>query len=644
LTRQEYFPFISTSSEFKMLCTDKMRRLAPDQFHNLVKMHLSFLLDLSTDDCDCSFLHESDNLTTATPNRKVFKRKGSVNTAGVMEGAPLTVEGVCQVSQLIEYLGRPENVKVEGLFRKHGNLKKQQTLKERLNKGITVDLDSGDFTIHECAGTLKHFLSDLSEPLLTDAYYSAHCQVASLTGNDMLERKVQALQLLFLLIPEANFALLRDLLKLLFSVKDNAEYNKMTSHNLATVFATHLLCPRKLSADCLQTNHQIFIKATAFMIDQGPDLFSVPQQLKKDIEEFWKSNSEKDLCESKQVYGPSNSPVVNTIFSFVDRKKTKEASLVSNTDTALAELYAQVQAMPESAQKKRLISKLNDANGCGTPSISTQKRRRGDASSRLKNLLTPKSKSSALKNQKKEGKNHGSYNIDTRAKKFDESEAAPSYKRQDSRGNSSSLVTFTSDASPLLKYGPADQSTNIKTPKPLPPPRVSSLKKASIGNENRFPSTDTELLQTPRCRKPILIGLSPMLESPTEIPSEKISEDGHSAMLSTLEPVDVDSPTSSEKTTEGNDTFNLSTTSSIIANEANLLLNGEMDPSDSMTHFLDGGTNPLNDLSKNNSPNIGITKAVNRKRSITEMGGPNPLGKSTTPMRNCENLYFETDF
>ena len=62
---------------------------------------------------------------------------------GVMEGGPLTFEGVCQVFQIIEYLKRPSNLKVEGLFRKHGNLKKQQTLKERLNKGIVIDLDSG---------------------------------------------------------------------------------------------------------------------------------------------------------------------------------------------------------------------------------------------------------------------------------------------------------------------------------------------------------------------------------------------------------------------------------------------------------------------------------------------------------------------
>ena len=114
-----------------------------------------------------------------------------------------------------------------------------------------------------------------------------------------------------------------------------------------------------------------------------------------------------------------------------------------------------------------------------------------------------------------------------------------------------------------------------------------------------------------------------MLESPIEVPNNENKE---------------------QEEEDANKTVNQSTTSSIIENEAQMLLNGDMDPSDSMTHFLDGGTNPNDDISENFSPNLGITKAVSRKRSITEMGGPNPLGKSTTPMRNCENLYFETDF
>ena len=49
------------------------------------------------------------------------------------------------------------------------------------------------------------------------------------------------------------------------------------------------------------------------------------------------------------------------------RERTQQLASETSTETHLAELYAQVQAMPESAQKRRLISKLNDANGHGTP-------------------------------------------------------------------------------------------------------------------------------------------------------------------------------------------------------------------------------------------------------------------------------------
>ena len=70
-----------------------------------------------------------------------------------------------------------------------------QALKERLNRGVRLDLDDEEFSVHECAavrtrctwcmqlylhGTmqvLKQFLANLPEPLLTDAYYQAHCQV-----------------------------------------------------------------------------------------------------------------------------------------------------------------------------------------------------------------------------------------------------------------------------------------------------------------------------------------------------------------------------------------------------------------------------------------------------------------------------------
>ena len=249
--------------------------------------------------------------------------------------------------------------------------------------------------------------------------------------------------------------------------------------------------------------------------------------------------------------------------------------------------------MPESAQKRRLISKLNDANGYGTPASLSIKNKKRKEPSKLKYLLTPKSKTHGndSKHQKKEGKHHGSYNVkllSSRAKAgLDEKVATTplsSYKRQDSRG-SSSMVTF-SDASPVLK-------TSAKPPKPEPPPRVSSLKKSQTKNSQ---------LETPRCRKP-LMALSPMIT---------LSSPGDS---------DLD-----------------------IEKEARLLLTGEMDPSDSMTYFLNGGegTPAEEKAAENKGPQNEVLSPKSRKKSITELAGPNPL--KGTPMRNCDNVYFETDF
>ena len=79
------------------------------------------------------------------------------------------------------------------------------------------------------------------------------------------------------------------------------------------------------------------------------------------------------------------------------REKTQQLAAETSTETHLAELYAQVQAMPESAQKRRLISKLNDANGHGTPGLFSRggghvskTKASGLAGEGLKSLLTPK--------------------------------------------------------------------------------------------------------------------------------------------------------------------------------------------------------------------------------------------------------------
>lgn len=59
-------------------------------------------------------------------------------------------------------------------------------------------------------------------------------------------RQIKALRLLFLLLPPENYQLLHDLLILLHRVASHQKQNLMCAINLGTMFAPHILCPRKV--------------------------------------------------------------------------------------------------------------------------------------------------------------------------------------------------------------------------------------------------------------------------------------------------------------------------------------------------------------------------------------------------------------
>ena len=157
------------------------------------------------------------------------------------------------------------------------------------------------------------------------------------------------IQLLFQLIPPVHLALLKDLLLFLQAVAAKETENKMNSANLATMFSTHLLCPRKLSPESLQAQHQLLANVVAFMIEQAHKLFVLPKKLLLDIETYISKKEGLIQPPPSRVEKEQNglgSPVVSTVFSFVDRPATQAATNGNETDKALAQLYAHVQSMP----------------------------------------------------------------------------------------------------------------------------------------------------------------------------------------------------------------------------------------------------------------------------------------------------------
>ncbi|XP_063871986.1 uncharacterized protein LOC135106627 isoform X3 [Scylla paramamosain] len=381
----------------------RLRHEDPTQYHTLVKMHLSFATDLPTDECDRRI---SETTTSRrwqlTPLIKKLSR-AAVSSKGVMEGAPLTQEGVCQVFQVIHYLNKENNITQEGLFRKNGSLSRQQELKNLLNSGADLNLDCGAYSPHDCASVLKSFLADLPEPLLTEAHYPIHCRIAEMLQSHMSHtqkaavhtRQIKALRLLFLLLPPENYQLLHDLLILLHRVASHQKQNLMSAINLGTMFAPHILCPRKMTPNDLQYLSGPLSIAVAFMIEQVPHLFQIPLELEYDVRQYW-SNKKKmhhQLSKRSLMDAPAN-----TIFTFIDRELTAQANDKDVTEVALAELYAYVQALPDSAKKRKLIKQFNTASGLGTPQLNqsvnkkqeARGRRLGESIKRV--IMTPRSR------------------------------------------------------------------------------------------------------------------------------------------------------------------------------------------------------------------------------------------------------------
>ncbi|XP_058437073.1 rho GTPase-activating protein 18 isoform X1 [Marmota monax] len=103
---------------------------------------------------------------------------------------------------------------------------------------------------HDAASLLKLFIRELPQPLLSVEYLRAFQAVQNLPTK---KQQLQALNLLVILLPDANRDTLKALLEFLQRVIDNKEKNKMTVMNVAMVMAPNLFMCHALG---LKSNEQ----------------------------------------------------------------------------------------------------------------------------------------------------------------------------------------------------------------------------------------------------------------------------------------------------------------------------------------------------------------------------------------------------
>ncbi|XP_029304989.1 rho GTPase-activating protein 19-like isoform X1 [Cottoperca gobio] len=369
---------------------ERLRHEHPQTFAELVLSNITRLIDLPGDEF-AQLIGESDAKVPSTTgflrSFNFLKRKDK----GVVFGAPLTEEGIAQIYQLIEYLSK--NLHVEGLFRVPGHSLRQAALREMLNAGADIDLETGDFHPNDAATLLKAYLGELPEPLLTHRHYHAHLKIGELTRFDDKgdktnmpdkERQIEAFQLLFMLLPPANRSLLKLLLDLLYHTARNQHINKMSAINLATMFAPQIIWPKNVMASDLQGKIEQLNNGIAFLIRHSQKLFKAPTYIKEYTHLYFtgsttlQSKDDLTLCSGTKdghvsaVAAASPTPSVRTIR--VEDSSTctpRSSEPPTYTESALKELYQQVNNMPESAKKKKLIRQF-DKQPLLTPSADSR--------------------------------------------------------------------------------------------------------------------------------------------------------------------------------------------------------------------------------------------------------------------------------
>ncbi|XP_012596009.3 active breakpoint cluster region-related protein isoform X1 [Microcebus murinus] len=177
-----------------------------------------------------------------TPSKKqtgVFGVKISVVTKRERSKVPYIVR---QCVEEVEKRGIEE----VGIYRISGVATDIQALKavfDANNKDILLMLS--DMDINAIAGTLKLYFRELPEPLLTDRLYPAFMEGIALSDP---AAKENCMMHLLRSLPDPNLITFLFLLEHLKRVAEKEPINKMSLHNLATVFGPTLLRPSEVES------------------------------------------------------------------------------------------------------------------------------------------------------------------------------------------------------------------------------------------------------------------------------------------------------------------------------------------------------------------------------------------------------------
>ncbi|XP_033090792.1 T-cell activation Rho GTPase-activating protein [Trachypithecus francoisi] len=124
----------------------------------------------------------------------------------------------------------------EGIFRRAANEKARKELKEELNSGDVVDLES--LPVHLLAVVFKDFLRSIPRKLLSSDLFEEWMGALEMQDE---EDRIEALKQVADKLPRPNLLLLKHLVYVLHLISKNSEVNRMDSSNLAICIGPNML-------------------------------------------------------------------------------------------------------------------------------------------------------------------------------------------------------------------------------------------------------------------------------------------------------------------------------------------------------------------------------------------------------------------
>ncbi|XP_074044054.1 T-cell activation Rho GTPase-activating protein isoform X2 [Macrotis lagotis] len=159
----------------------------------------------------------------------------------------------------------------EGIFRKAANEKARKELKEELNSGGMVNLETRP--VHLLAAVFKDFLRSIPLKLLSSDLFE---EWMAALEKPQEEDKIENIKQVANKLPRANLLLLKHLVCVLSDISKNSDISKMDSSNLAICIGPNMLTlntDQSLSFDDQKKLNNKITTLVEFLIDNSSEIF-----------------------------------------------------------------------------------------------------------------------------------------------------------------------------------------------------------------------------------------------------------------------------------------------------------------------------------------------------------------------------------